>query len=67
MRRIRSYSGIAAVVILLLLAWSGAAAAGQATLRWDANTEPELAGYKLYYGTAPGAYGTPVSVGNVTS
>jgi hypothetical protein len=30
------------------------------TLAWDANTEPELAGYKVYYDTSPGDpyYGT---------
>lgn len=40
---------------------------GNATVSWDANTEPDLAGYRLYYGTAPGVYGTPIDVGNVTS
>ena len=28
-------------------------------------SEPDLAGYKLYYGTASQSYGTPVNVGNV--
>ena len=36
-------------------------------LAWDANTEPDLSGYKLYYGTASGTYGTPINVGNVTT
>ena len=26
--------------------------AGSATLSWNANTEPDLAGYKIYYGTS---------------
>lgn len=34
---------------------------------WNANTEADLAGYKLYYGTASGVYGLPVDVGKVTS
>ena len=40
--------------------------AAQVTLGWDANTDPAVAGYKLYYGTASRAYGTPVDVGKVT-
>jgi hypothetical protein len=41
--------------------------AAQIKLAWDANSEPDLAGYKVYYGTASRVYGTPVSVGNVTT
>jgi hypothetical protein len=40
--------------------------AAQVTLAWDANADPAVAGYKLYYGYAPGSYGTPVNVGKVT-
>ena len=52
--------------------------AGTATIRWNANTESDLAGYKVYYGTSPRTgtdpksctlcgYSTVVNVGNVTS
>jgi len=44
-----------------------ALAATSVDLAWDANTEPDLAGYKIYYGTASGVYGTPIDVGNVTA
>jgi hypothetical protein len=27
------------------------------TLAWDANTEPDLAGYRIYQGNGPGEYG----------
>ena len=40
--------------------------AAQITLAWDANTAPDLAGYKIYYGTASGTYESPINVGNVT-
>ena len=36
-------------------------------LAWDPSNEPDVAGYKVYYGTAPGTYGPPIDVGNVTS
>jgi hypothetical protein len=41
--------------------------AGDVNLAWDPNTEPTLAGYKLYYGTAPRTYDTSIDVGNVTT
>ena len=36
------------------------------TLAWDANTEPDLAGYKIHYGTASRDYSHSIDVGNVT-
>ena len=63
-----SFLGAAALALVLVFGIGlGSAQAGQATLAWDPNTEPELAGYKVYYGTAAGTYGTPIDVGNVTT
>jgi hypothetical protein len=35
------------------------------TLAWDPNSEPDVAGYRLYYGT--NGFGTVVNCGNVTN
>ena len=37
-----------------------------ASLTWNPVTSTNLAGYKVYVGTASGRYGTPLDVGNVT-
>jgi fibronectin type 3 domain-containing protein len=46
---------------------SGVALAAQVRLAWDANTESDVAGYRIYYGTSPRSYLSSVDVGNVTS
>jgi hypothetical protein len=39
----------------------------QVTLEWDSNTEPDLDGYKLYYGTSGGIYDFVVDAGTSTT
>ena len=44
-----------------------ASAVGAATASWDPSTEPDVAGYKLSYGTEPGVHTVVLEVGNVTT
>ena len=39
----------------------------QIRITWDPNTEPDLAGYKVYYGITSGIDGPPTDAGNVTT
>jgi hypothetical protein len=34
---------------------------------WDLNTEPDVVGYKLYYGTSSGVYGQGIDCGKVVA
>lgn len=54
------------LTILAILAIAGIAQAATVQVTWNPNTEPDLAGYRLYVGEASGQYGEPVDVGNVT-
>jgi hypothetical protein len=54
-------------LVLSLFLSTGIAYAAQLTLAWNPNTEQDLAGYKIYYGTSSGAYEVAVNVGKWTS
>jgi hypothetical protein len=42
---------------------SGGANGGKITIAWDSNTAPNLAGYKVFYGTSPRKYKDCIDVG----
>ena len=58
---------ITLLLILLPLFLYQSALAANINLAWDPNTEPDLAGYRVYYGTASGTYGAPIDVKKVTT
>ena len=61
----KSFSSLMILAMLFLFPLSVIAASLQVS--WNANTETNLAGYKVYYGTTSGTYDATVNVGNVTS
>lgn len=56
----------AAALILVALLVASPALGATVEVSWNANAEADLAGYKVYYGTASGALGVCVDVGNET-
>jgi Concanavalin A-like lectin/glucanases superfamily/Fibronectin type III domain len=59
----------------LLMLWAALAlplsgqtlSAQNVTLGWPATTDPQIAGYDIYYGTASGNYTSSIAVGDTTS
>ena len=63
----RSSHFILLVAFILFCPPASKAHAAQVTLAWDASTDPNIAGYKVYYGNASGSYPTVVDAGKQTS
>ena len=58
---------LSTIVLALAMVAGTAAVARAATATWDPNTEPDVAGYKLSYGTQSGVHTVVFDVGKVTS
>ena len=63
----RHKSAFTFLFLLLSLVLAQYALAAQIRLTWNANTESDLAGYKVYYGTVTKAYTTSIDAGDVTT
>lgn len=57
---------ILAMSVLSLPVFTSATHAAQISLEWDANGEPDLEGYRIYYGTSSGNYTASVDVAENT-
>ena len=56
-----------AAALFLTLAAALPALAGQVALTWDADTDPLVTGYYVYYGTTSHSYPSKIDAGNATS
>lgn len=54
------------LIALFVISFPFLAHGAEVTLAWDANTESDLAGYKIYAGLSSGIYTEINDVGNVT-
>ena len=54
-------------LVAICLLFPASALAGHLDLAWDPNSEPDLAGYRIYYGTSSGDYSDWIDVSKATS
>ena len=54
------------VFLVIVIFVAGNIGAESLDLAWQPNTEPDISGYSLYYGTESRVYDLPIPVGNVT-
>ena len=60
-------SFLSLMILALFFIFPMSAIAASMQISWNANTDSDLAGYKVYYGTTSGTYNANVNVGNVTT
>jgi hypothetical protein len=61
------YTSTSFCILIFIFSFLSSAFAGSIQFTWNPNTEPDLKGYYLYYGTTSRVYGPPVDVGNATT
>jgi hypothetical protein len=62
----RHSRGFFLLVVTILTLFPATGIASSLQVSWDANDDADLAGYKVYYRTESGTYGSPIDVGNAT-
>ena len=63
----RAILGSVLFSVLFAVLQLSAFATGSVTLAWNASTNPNVAGYNVYYGGASGAYTNKICAGNATN
>ena len=67
MSTINNYNSLKIIILsLTLIIIPQISYSASLQLTWNANSEGDLAGYKVYYGTSPDSLGTTINVGKVT-
>ena len=66
-QRLSTIKFLIGFISLLVASLSPGTAAQSTTLAWDRNPEPNIARYKIYYGTQSGGPSQSLDVGNVTT
>jgi hypothetical protein len=57
----------ASTIFLLIVLAASNVFAGSVTATWNKNIEPDIAGYKLFFGKTTGVYTDSIDVGNITT
>ncbi|HDL18986.1 MAG TPA: T9SS type A sorting domain-containing protein [Bacteroidetes bacterium] len=61
----QGYGSFVLIILFFCIVFPGLLFGKSVTVSWDANTEADLLGYKIYYGTASRSYSKVVDVSNV--
>src|SRR5687767_11382886 len=64
---LKGFASLSMLFVWILISGINPARAADIKLAWDANTQPNVAGYNVYVGLVSGNYSSRYSVGNQTT